>query len=153
MTNNKIKAFTIDDSTFYNEESPNIPLHSNFGNLGEKYLFLMYRLNYLNETVTELFELNEEYYTKKKNYQYLNNMHLKIYHRVIRFSLEIKQIVDEMICFYYILYYHKTHGTWPKIIQLDSIAKYIDPKNKINFPFLNGSLNLLENINNIDNAA
>jgi hypothetical protein len=153
MTNYEIKAFTIDNNTFYSSESPDIPLQSNFGNLGEKYLFLMYRLNYLNETVKELFELNMEYHTKKSNFQYLNNLHLKIYHRVIRFSLEIKQIVDEMICFYYVLDYHKINSIWPEVINIDSIGKYINVKNKVKFPFLDNYKNLLENINNIGNAA
>lgn len=52
-----INAFTIDDSIFYGDEMPNIPVDSPFGHLGEKYIFLMYRLQYTNDTVKELYDL------------------------------------------------------------------------------------------------
>ena len=148
-----IRAFTIDNKTFYSEESPNIPLRSPFGNLGEKYLFIMYRLNFLNDTVKELYDLNDEFIFKKKNFIYNDNLHLKIYHRIIRFSMEIKQIMDEMICFYYVLYFHKLNDSWPNKIKIDCIGKYINTNNTIHFSFLDKYRILLDNTNNISNAT
>jgi hypothetical protein len=148
-----IRAFTIDNQTFYSEESPNIPLNSPFGNLGEKYLFLMYRLNFINDSIKELYDLNEENMLKKKNFIPHDDIHLKIYHRVIRFSMEIKQIMDEMICFYYVLYIQKRDKVWPKKIEIDSIGKYIDKKNTLIFAFLENHQNTLDIINSIGNAT
>lgn len=149
----QIRAFTIDNQTFYSDESPNIPLRSPYGNLGEKYLFLMYRLNFINDSLKELYDLNEENFTKKKNYIPHDDIHLKIYHRVIRFSMEIKQIMDEMISFYYVLYFHKLNNDWPKKIEIDSIGKYIDKKNKIFFAFLENHRSTIDIINSIGNAT
>lgn len=36
----KIMGFTIDDTTLYADEIPDIPVRSPFGHLGEKYIFL-----------------------------------------------------------------------------------------------------------------
>lgn len=147
-----IRGFTIDDYTLYTEEIPRIPVDSPFGHLGEKYIFIMYRLHYINDTIKELYELNQEYTDLRKNFQFTNNMNLKILHRVIRFSTEIKVIIDEMVSLYFILDYHKKNGKWPAKIEIDSIGKYIDSNNKIKYILLDKYYSILETINSIGNA-
>lgn len=147
-----IKGFTIDDITLYNEEVPIIPIKSPFGNLGEKYIFLMYRLQYINDTIKELYDLNQEYFDLRKYQQYDNNINLKILHRVLRFSTEIKIIMDEMITLYYILEFNKPNGEWPNKIEIDSIGRYLCPKNSIKYKLFDKHISILETINSIGNA-
>ncbi len=147
-----IRGFTIDDYTLYNEEVPIIPLKSPFGHLGEKYIFLMYRLQYTNDTIKELYDLNQEYVDLRKNHQYDNNINLKILHRVLRFSTEIKIIMDEMISLYYILEYNKPDGNWPKKIEIDSIGRYLETNNNIKYKLFDKHIATLETINSIGNA-
>lgn len=148
-----IRGLTTDGLIFYAEESPNIPLYSPFGHLGEKYLFLMYRLQYMNETVRELYELQ---YKMDYDREVSNNevdIHLKVAHRMMRLSMEIKQAVDEMVSLYYILDYQKQNSGWPQKLLLDSIGKYFDRRDKERYDVLERHLPLLMNINSIGNAV
>ena len=92
---------------------PKIPVHFPFGHLGEKYVFLMYRLHYSNETVRELFNYQRLYYECRKKPEFDNNIKLNILHRAFRFSSEMKIIFDEFVSLYFILNFHKENHDWP----------------------------------------
>jgi hypothetical protein len=132
---------------------PNIPVDSPFGHLGEKYIFLMYRLQYTNDTVKELYDLQSNYHEKFSNKIYLEDCHYKICHRVLRFLSEIKMVTDEMISFLYILEYYKTNNEWPKKIAIDCISKYLSVNNKLDFQLPKDSRPFLNKINTLGNAV
>ncbi|MBL7113986.1 MAG: hypothetical protein ISS19_18755 [Bacteroidales bacterium] len=147
-----IEGFKVEDDILLFDYLPNIPVHSPFGHLGEKYLFLIYRLFYTNDTIREIYFFQREYYGCRQNKEFDNNIKLKILHRVLRFSTEIKVILDEFISIYFILNYNKEKNSWPKKISIDSIGKYLSKSNNVRYEIFEKHRNLIETTNSIGNA-
>lgn len=145
-------GYKVEDDVLFFDYLPQIPVHSPFGHLGEKYGFLMYRLHFTNETLSDIFQYQRIYYECRKKSEFDNNIKLKILHRVLRFSTEIKIILDELLSLYFILNYHKDNKDWPKSIIIDSIGSYLNENNKIKYELFEKHKDLLLTTNNIGNA-
>lgn len=147
-----IEGFKTEHDILLFDNPPQIPVHSPFGHLGEKYIFLIYRLFFTNETIKEIYYYQREYYGCRQNHEFENNIKLRILHRVLRFSTEIKVIIDEFISLYFILNYNKDKNEWPEKILIDSIGSYLSENNKIKYEIFDKYRNWLETTNNIGNA-
>jgi hypothetical protein len=145
-------GYKIKDDMLLWDYLPQIPVYSPFGHLGEKFVFLMYRLHYANETVRELFYYQRQFYECRRKSEFDNNIKLKYLHRALRFSTEMKIIFDEFISLYFILNFYKQHQEWPKRIQIDSIGSYLSDKNSTKYNLFEKHKNLLITTNNIGNA-
>jgi len=147
-----IEGFKLEDDILLFDYLPQIPVHSPFGHLGEKYIFLIYRLYFLNDTIKEIYYFQREYFGCRQNHEFDNNIKLRILHRILRFSTEIKVIIDEFVSLYYILNYHKERNEWPEKILIDSIGSYISQKNTIKYAIFEKYRDWLETTNSIGNA-
>jgi hypothetical protein len=145
-------GYKVEDDELLWDYLPKIPVHSPFGHLGEKFVFLMYRLHYTEETVRELFYYQRLYFECRQNHQYTGNIKLKILHRSFRFASEMKIIFDEFISLYFILNYHKQNNKWPTKISIDSIGAYLSDKNTIKYDLFEKHKDLIITTNNIGNA-
>lgn len=126
----QIAAYNIDSSQLYADESYSLPYDNcPFGQLEMEYGFILTRLNILNKSITQIYELREAEYLSRKGHEYLpREKRLELLTYKMRFSTELKIIVDEMISLEYLLTYYQLNNSWPEKIHIDCIGSFLYSK-------------------------
>jgi hypothetical protein len=108
----------------YADDIPEFSTSEYWGNLSNKVLFILERLDYLNETLISICEKVEIYNYNFKNRNGLTSKKDKItpYIEIIHVMSDLRMIVDELIALLYIVEKRKVLGDYPTIIDIDSIG-------------------------------
>lgn len=110
--------------TIYADQIPSFVVSENWGNLGNKVLFILNRLDYLNDILASIFQKveNINHNRKLRNGMTDNKTAVAPYIEIIHVMSDMRMIIDELIALLYIVEKRKEIGDYPDLIEIDSIG-------------------------------
>jgi hypothetical protein len=150
-----IKAYRNNSDELFAEELPNWPSGCPFGNIEHKYVFVLKKLNFLNETLKEIYESDERIRVYRKNNEYIpDNISDRSPILKMRLITELKIYLEEFILLAELLYVNDRDNNWPTKISVEQISQLFTKDNnmKRGFEILSNHKKTLENLNSLGNA-
>jgi hypothetical protein len=143
-------------SQIYAEDIPYFPNSEIWGHLGNKFLFILQRLEYQNEILNSIHKEVEKYNERlKKRDSDIKVNGIKPYIEIIHLVSDLRMISDELISLLYILEKHKIDGDYPKKIKISSIGELLTEHKKeesTKLLFFKPFIEFLEDINIVSNS-
>jgi hypothetical protein len=143
--------------TIYADLIPTFPDSKNWGNLSNKFAFILYRLDYDNKLLKSIFEkialYNENF--KKRNGLNTHETSVVPFIEIIHVISDLRMILDEIIALLYILEKRADDGDYPDTIDIDSIGTLLDKLDKGEqkyLQFFKSHQNFLKLVNDITNT-
>lgn len=118
--------------TIYADLIPTFPESNNWGNLSNKFAFILYRLDYDNRLLKSIFEKIADY---KENFNKRNGLNthetsIVPFIEIIHVISDLRMIIDEIIALLYILEKRAELSDYPDTIDIDSIGTLLDKLDK-----------------------
>lgn len=149
----KLKAYEFSDTQLFADEIPIWASGCPFGHLGQKYSFILTKLNMLNETIQEIFDLDSQIRDNKRKREYTDSeLSLRPVILKMRFCSELKICTDDIIALNSLLHSHLTQSKWPNEIKIDSISTLIKKDFPSGFEELKDTKDTLAKLNGLGNA-
>ena len=118
-------------SEIYANDVPAFPPSDLWGHLGNKFHFILQRLEYLNKTIESIYNDVELYYSRRKKRQYISNSTVvNPFIEIIHLISDLRMIIDELISLLYILEKREQNGDYPSKIRISSIGELLTEFNK-----------------------
>ncbi|WP_291090344.1 hypothetical protein [Flavobacterium sp. BFFFF1] len=130
-----MKQFDIyldETKTIYADSIPTFPDSKIWGNLSNKFAFILYRLDYDNRLLESIFEKINTYKENFKKRNGLNTRETSVvpFIEIIHVISDLRMITDEIIALLFILEKRSETGDYPDIIDIDQIGTLLDRLDK-----------------------
>lgn len=118
--------------TIYADLIPTFPDSKIWGNLSNKFAFILYRLDYGNGLLKSIFEKLALYKENFKKRNGLNTHETSVvpFIEIIHVISDLRMIIDEIIALLYILEKRSEDGDYPDTIEIDSIGTLLNKLDK-----------------------
>lgn len=147
-----INAYGLNKIKLYAGEIPLFLPDCPFGNLQQKYQFVLTKLHLLNENIEEILSLDQKIRDRHKHREFVD---IELSYKPIALKMtlcsNLKIYTDELISICYLVNEKKRTGEWPIELKKDSIATVLDFNN--GFEEFKGTKEFLEKLNGLGNAV
>lgn len=152
----KFKSYLSDDSVISREVNLTLGWNEKWGHLDQKFIFILHRINYLNDLCESIFPIVSANRRKHLNHEFFSEKEkVKPYIEIIHLVNDLRMIIDELISLLYISEYKSKYGSYPDKIKISSIGEFIEKsENEYNTSllFFKDYSEYLQTINDISNT-
>lgn len=152
----KFKSYLTQDDVISREVNSSLGWSEKWGHLDQKFIFILHRINYLNDLTESIYSVVKDNRKKLVNHEYISGKdNVRPYIEIIHLVNDVRMIVDELISLLCISEYKTKFGNYPDKIKISSIGEFIESsKNDDNtyLIFFNEYLDYLKTINEISNS-
>ena len=152
----KFKSYITPDNEVSRQVNSTLGWSEKWGHLDQKFLFILQRIDYLNDLSSSIFEIVKENRRKLLNHEYIRGKDgVKPYIEIIHLVNDVRMIIDELISLLYISECKTETGDFPDKIRVSSIGEFIEKINKNNtskLEFFKEYIEFLTTINEVSNA-
>lgn len=152
----KFKSYITPDNEVSRKVNSHLGWNEKWGHLDQKFLFILQRIDYLNDLSNSIFEQVSENRKKLLNREYIKGKdEVKPYIEIIHLVNDVRMLVDELISLLFISEYKTKNGSFPDKIKISSIGEFLEKcsnENNTYLLFFKDYKEYIESINDLSNS-